>query len=62
MSFDVKRVKNLINKTNMQADNEARTLIIDEQKFYQESGISGTKSDKEYDLVGGVWTEVKKGE
>ena len=59
---DVKRVKNLINKINMQSDNEARTLIIDEQKFYQESGISGTKSDVQYDLVGGVWTEVKKGE
>ena len=59
---DVKRVKNLINKINMQSDNEARTLIIDEQKFYQESGISGTKSDVQYELVGGVWTEVKKGE
>ena len=58
---DVKRVKNLINKINMQSDNEARTLIIDEQKFYQESGISGTKSDVQYELVGGVWTEVKKG-
>ena len=56
---DVKRVKNLINKINMQSDNEARTLIIDEQKFYQESGISGTKSDVQYDLVNGVWTEVK---
>lgn len=56
---DVKRVKNLINKINMQADNNARTLIIDEQKFYQEGGISGTKSDMQYDLVNGVWTEVK---
>ena len=59
---DVKVVKNLINKINMQSDNESRILIIDEQKFYQESGISGTKSDVQYDLVGGVWTEVKKGE
>lgn len=56
---DVKRVKNLINKINMQSDNEARTLIIDEQKFYQETGASGTKSDVQYDLVNGVWTEVK---
>ena len=56
---DVKRVKNLVNKINMQSDNEARTLIIDQQKFYQESGVSGTKSDVQYDLVGGVWTEVK---
>ena len=56
---DMKRVKNLINKINLQADNEARTLIIDEQKFYQESGATGTKSDVQYDLVNGVWTEVK---
>ena len=56
---DVKVVKNLINKINMQSDNQGRTLIIDEQKFYQESGISGTKSDVQYELVGGVWTEVK---
>ena len=56
---DVKRVKNLINKTNMQADNNARTLIIDQQKFYQETGASGTKSDMQYDLVNNIWTEVK---
>lgn len=56
---DVKRVKNLINKINMQSDNEARTLIIDEQKFYQEGGISGTKSDVQYELINGIWTETK---
>lgn len=56
---DVKVVKNLINKINMQADNQGRTLIIDEQKFYQETGASGTKSDMQYDLVNGIWTEVK---
>ena len=56
---DVKRVKNLINKVNMQSDNQGRTLIIDEQKFYQETGATGTKSDVQYDLVNGVWTEVK---
>ena len=59
---DVKVVKNLINKVNLQADNEARTLIIDEQKFYQETGASGTKSDVQYELVNGIWVEVKKGE
>lgn len=58
---EIKVVKNLIEPVNMQADNEARTLIIDQQKFYQEGGISGTKSDVQYDLVNGVWTEVKKG-
>ena len=56
---DVKRVKNLINKVNMQSDNQGRTLIIDEQKFYQETGATGTKSDVQYDLVNGVWTEIK---
>ena len=59
LNSDVKVVKNLIEKVNMQSDNQGRTLIIDEQKFYQESGISGTKSDVQYELVGGVWTEVK---
>lgn len=62
LNSDVKVVKNLINKVNLQADNEARVLIIDQQKFYQEGGSSGTKSDVQYDLVNGVWTEVKKGE
>ena len=59
LNSDVKVVKNLINKVNLQADNEARTLIIDQQKFYQEGGSSGTKSDMQYDLVNGRWTEVK---
>ena len=59
LNSDVKVVKNLINKVNMQADNQGRTLIIDQQKFYQETGASGTKSDVQYDLVNGVWTEVK---
>ena len=52
-------IKNLIEKVNMQADNQGRTLVIDQQKFYQETGASGTKSDVQYDLVNGVWTEVK---
>ena len=56
---EIKVVKNLIEPVNMQSDNEARTLIIDQQKFYQESGISGTKSDKKYELVNNIWTEVK---
>ena len=56
---EIKVVKNLIKPVNMQSDNEARTLIIDQQKFYGETGATGTKSDVQYDLVGGVWTEVK---
>ena len=59
LNSDVKVVKNLINKVNMQSDNQGRTLVIDQQKFYQETGASGTKSDVQYDLVNGVWTEVK---
>ena len=59
LNSDVKVVKNLINKVNMQSDNEARTLIIDQQKFYQETGVSGTKSDKKYEIVDGNWIEVK---
>lgn len=62
LNSEIKVVKNLIEKSNMQSDNQGRTLIIDEQKFYQETGASGTKSDVQYDLVNGVWTEVKKGE
>ena len=62
LNSDVKVVKNLIEKVNMQSDNQGRTLIIDQQKFYGESGATGTKSDVQYDLVNGVWTEVKKGE
>lgn len=59
LNSDVKVVKNLINKVNMQSDNQGRTLVIDEQKFYGETGASGTKSDMQYDLVNGIWTEVK---
>ena len=62
LNSDVKVVKNLIEKTNMQSDNQGRTLVIDQQKFYQETGASGTKSDKKYEIVDGIWTEVKKGE
>ena len=59
LNSDVKVVKNLIEKVNMQSDNQGRTLVIDQQKFYQESGISGTKSDKKYEIVDGNWIEVK---
>ena len=59
LNSDVKVVKNLIEKVNMQADNNARTLIIDQQKFYQETGASGTKSDKKYEIINGNWIEVK---
>lgn len=56
---EIKVVKNLIEPVNMQSDNQGRTLIIDQQKFYQEGGISGTKSDKKYEIINGNWVEVK---
>ena len=59
LNSDIKVVKNLINKVNMQSDNQGRTLIIDEQKFYQETGATGTKSDKKYEIINGNWIEVK---
>lgn len=59
LNSDVKVVKNLINKVNMQSDNQGRTLVIDEQKFYQETGATGTKSDKKYEIINGNWTETK---
>lgn len=59
LNSDVKVVKNLIEKVNMQSDNQGRTLIIDEQKFYQETGATGTKSDVQYELVNGIWIETK---
>lgn len=59
LNSEIKVVKNLIEPINMQSDNQGRTLIIDEQKFYQETGATGTKSDVQYDLVNGIWTEVK---
>lgn len=59
LNSEIKVVKNLINKVNMQSDNQGRTLIIDEQKFYQETGVSGAKNDKKYEIINGNWTEVK---
>ena len=59
LNSDVKVVKNLIEKVNMQSDNQGRVLIIDLQKFYGESGATGTKSDKKYEIIDGNWIEVK---
>ena len=56
---EIKVVKNLIKPVNMQADNQGRTLIIDQQKFFGETGATGTKSDVQYELVNGIWTETK---
>lgn len=52
----VKVVRNLTDNVNMQADCQARTLIVDEERFYQERGSSGTKGTTKYVLVDGIWT------
>ena len=54
----VKVVRNLADNVNMQADCQARTLIVDEERFYQERGSSGTKGNTKYVLVDGIWTAV----
>ena len=59
LNSEIKVVKNLIEKVNMQSDNQGRTLVIDEQKFYGETGATGTKSDKKYEIINGNWIEVK---
>lgn len=55
---DTKIVRNLVENVNMVSDCQARTLIIDEDRFYQEKGSSGTKGNTKYVLVDGVWTAV----
>lgn len=50
-----KRVENLANRVNMQADSTATTLIVDQEKFWQ---TDDTKADSHYILVDGVWTDV----
>lgn len=55
----VRKVKNLVEPINMQADCNARTLVMDEQRFYQEGGPSGTKGSTKYEIVDGQWTAVQ---
>lgn len=53
---NVRAVTDKVNKINLQSDNNGRTLIVDEMKF---RGESETKSPKTYELLDGVWVEVK---
>lgn len=55
----VRMVENIVEPINMQADCNARTLIMDQQKFYQESGSSGGKGSTKYEMVDGQWTAVQ---
>lgn len=52
----VRKVENLVDKINLQADSTANTLILDQQKFWQSEE---TKADKHYVLIDGVWTDVE---
>ena len=55
---DLKIVKNLVEPENLQSDNKARILDIEQQKFVGESGEDGLKNINSFKIVGGVW--VKK--
>ena len=52
---EIKVVKNLVQPINLIADNRARVLNIEEQKFVGESGEDGLKNTNSFKLVGGVW-------
>lgn len=53
-------VENITKPINMIADTEARTMIMDEMRFYQETGSSGTKDNKKWIIKNGVWTQVEE--
>ena len=55
---DIKVVKNLVQPENLQSDNKARILDINQQRFLNEVGPDGLKNTNSFRLVGGVW--VKK--
>ena len=55
---EIKVVKNLVEKDNLQSDNKARILDIEQQKFVGESGEDGLKNVNSFKLDNGVW--VKK--
>lgn len=55
----VKKVKNIVEPINMQADCEGRILIVDQSKFYQETSSEGTKGNVKYTIVDGIWTPVQ---
>ena len=54
-----KAVTNLVEPINLQSDCEGRILIVDQSKFYQETGNEGTKGNVKYTIVDGQWTPVQ---
>ncbi len=55
----VKKVTNIVDTINMQSDNNASVLLIDQQMFWNESGTSGSKGNIKYEIVNGVWTPIQ---
>ena len=55
---EIKVVKNLVQSDNLQSDNKARILDINQQKFLGETGEDGLKNVNSFKLDNGVW--VKK--
>ena len=54
---EIKVVKNLVEPENLQSDNKARILDIEQQKFVGESGEDGLKNVNSFKLDNGVWTK-----
>lgn len=54
-----KAVTNLVEPINLQSDCEGRILMVDQSKFYQETGSEGTKGNMKYTIIGGRWTQIQ---
>lgn len=54
-----KAVTNLVEPINLQSDCEGRILVVDQSKFYQETGNEGTKGNVKYTIVDGQWIPVQ---
>ena len=54
---EIKVVKNLVEIDNLQSDNKARILDIEQQKFVGETGEDGLKNTNSFKIVDGIWTK-----
>lgn len=54
---DIKVVKNLVQPENLQSDNKARILDINQQRFMGETGEDGLKNINSFKIVNGIWTK-----
>lgn len=54
-----KAVTNLVEPINLQSDCEGRILMVDQSKFYQETGSEGTKGNVKYTIVDGRWEQIQ---